>query len=222
MASGPSARNPAPSASMSWRGPSMQRNSETIGAIAAALAKAQGELSNPEKSLTATIQSPFPREDARTFRYAPLSSGLEIVRKCLGKHEIAAVQTTAIDAENGLIRLDDHAGPLLGRVGLFGLAGLSGIRNSGAAPNGCGADLCPAVCAVYAGGDCRGGRCGCSRPAVHRCHRAHGRRRNPRQNGRPEAKALLSPTDSSTSRDKLLEELEALITEADLTDWAQR
>ncbi len=83
----------------------MQRNSETIGAIAAALAKAQSELANPEKSLTATIQSPFPRENAKTFRYAPLSSGLEIVRKCLGKHEIAAVQTTAIDAENGLIRL---------------------------------------------------------------------------------------------------------------------
>jgi hypothetical protein len=34
----------------------MQRSSETIGAIAAALAKAQGELANPEKSLTATIR----------------------------------------------------------------------------------------------------------------------------------------------------------------------
>jgi hypothetical protein len=30
----------------------MQRSSETIGAIAAALAKAQAELTNPEKSLT--------------------------------------------------------------------------------------------------------------------------------------------------------------------------
>ena len=38
----------------------MHRSSETIGAIAAALAKAQGELTNPEKSLTATIRSPFP------------------------------------------------------------------------------------------------------------------------------------------------------------------
>ena len=37
----------------------MHRSSETIGAIAAALAKAQGELTNPEKSLTATIRSPF-------------------------------------------------------------------------------------------------------------------------------------------------------------------
>ena len=83
----------------------MQRSSETIGAIAAALAKAQGELINPEKSLTATIRSPFPREADRTFRYASLSSGLEIVRKALGKHEIATVQTTAIDHEAGLIRL---------------------------------------------------------------------------------------------------------------------
>src|SRR6185503_6178042 len=32
-------------------------------------------------------------------------SVLEIVRKCLGKHEIAAVQTTAIDKDSGLIRL---------------------------------------------------------------------------------------------------------------------
>ena len=83
----------------------MQQCSETIGAIASALAKAQIELTNPEKSLTATIVSPFPREDNKTFRYAPLSSGLEIVRKCLGKHEIAAIQTTAIDKESGLIRL---------------------------------------------------------------------------------------------------------------------
>ena len=38
----------------------MQRCSETIGAIAAALAKAQAELTNPEKSLTATIPAPLP------------------------------------------------------------------------------------------------------------------------------------------------------------------
>jgi hypothetical protein len=82
----------------------MHRCSESIGTIAAALAKAQAELTNPEKSLTATIRSPFPRESDRTFRYASLSSGLDIVRKALGKHEIATVQTTAID-EAGLIRL---------------------------------------------------------------------------------------------------------------------
>ena len=83
----------------------MQRSSKSIGTIAAALAKAQAEITNPEKSLTATIRSPFPREGDRTFRYAPLSTGLDIVRKALGRHEIATVQTTAIDNEAGLIRL---------------------------------------------------------------------------------------------------------------------
>jgi hypothetical protein len=83
----------------------MQRSSESVGALAAALAKAQAEIANPEKSLTATIVSPFPREPVRSFRYAPLSSGLDLVRKCLGQHEIATVQATAIDAESGLIRL---------------------------------------------------------------------------------------------------------------------
>ena len=83
----------------------MQRSSDSIGAIASALAKAQSELTNPEKSLVATIRSPFPREGDRTFRYASLSSGLDIVRKALGKHEIAIVQTTGIDREAGLVRL---------------------------------------------------------------------------------------------------------------------
>jgi hypothetical protein len=83
----------------------MQRSSESVGALAAALAKAQAEIQNPEKSLTATIFSPFPREAVRSFRYAPLSSGLDLVRKCLGQHEIATVQATAIDGESGLIRL---------------------------------------------------------------------------------------------------------------------
>ena len=83
----------------------MQRSSETIGAIAAALAKAQAELTNPEKALIATIRASNPREKDQTFRYAALSSGLDIVRKTLGGHEIATVQTTAIDGEAGLIRL---------------------------------------------------------------------------------------------------------------------
>jgi hypothetical protein len=83
----------------------MQHSSDRIGALAAALAKAQAEIANPEKTLTATIVSPFPREGSRTFRYAPLSSGLDLVRKCLGQHEIATVQTTAIDRDSGLIRL---------------------------------------------------------------------------------------------------------------------
>jgi ERF superfamily len=83
----------------------MQRSSETIGALASALAKAQSEINNPEKSLTATVHSPFPREGDRRFRYASLASGLDLVRKSLGRHEIATVQATSIDSAAGLIRL---------------------------------------------------------------------------------------------------------------------
>jgi hypothetical protein len=82
----------------------MQRSSETIGTIAAALAKAQAQLVNPEKSLAGTIRSEGSGAD-RTFRYAPLSSGLDIVRKTLSQHEIATVQTTSIDDSAGIVRL---------------------------------------------------------------------------------------------------------------------
>jgi hypothetical protein len=83
----------------------MQRSSETIGTIAAALAKAQAQLVNPEKSLTGTIQSDRSGAAERSFRYAPLSSGLDIVRKTLSQHEIATVQTTSIDETAGIVRL---------------------------------------------------------------------------------------------------------------------
>lgn len=83
----------------------MHQSSERIGTIAAALARAQAELTNPEKTLTAVIRSPFPREDDRTFRYASLASGLDIVRKTLSQQEIAAVQTTRIEATTGQIHL---------------------------------------------------------------------------------------------------------------------
>jgi hypothetical protein len=62
----------------------MHRSSETIGAIG----------TNPEKTLTATIAG---KSGERTFRYASLASGLDIVRKCLSQHEIAVMQTTAVD-----------------------------------------------------------------------------------------------------------------------------
>jgi len=83
----------------------MPRCSESVAALAAALAKAQAELVNPEKSLTAIIRSGRPGEGERSFRYAPLASGLDIVRKTLGQHEIATVQTTAIDPAVGMVNL---------------------------------------------------------------------------------------------------------------------
>src|SRR5437016_9546719 len=102
----PSVQNPAQSALISsrWR-TAVQRSSETIGTIAAALAKAQAQLVNPEKSLVATIRTDEAGTAERSFRYAPLSSGLDIVRKTLSQHEIATVQTTSIDERVGIVRL---------------------------------------------------------------------------------------------------------------------
>jgi hypothetical protein len=83
----------------------VHQSSESFAALAAALAKAQATLVNPEKSLTATIRSGRSGETQRTFRYAPLSSGLEIVRRTLSGHEIAVIQTTAIDQPTGMLNL---------------------------------------------------------------------------------------------------------------------
>src|SRR6516165_55402 len=107
MVSTPSGQNQAQSAStFSKRRIAVQRSSETIGAIAAALARAQAQLVNPEKSLVATIRSDQTSGAERSFRYAPLSSGLDIVRKTLSQHEIATVQTTSIDESAGIVRLN--------------------------------------------------------------------------------------------------------------------
>jgi hypothetical protein len=83
----------------------VQRSSSSIANLAAALAKAQIALVNPEKSLVATIRQSGASGAEQTFRYAPLSSGLEIVRKTLGEHEIATMQTTAIDQRAGIVNL---------------------------------------------------------------------------------------------------------------------
>ena len=106
MGCAPSARSPVPSVSTSSsRRAAIQRASELIASLAAALAKAQAELINPEKSLVGTIEVHGSGGAVRSFRYAPLASGLDIVRKSLGQHEIATVQTTAIDHGAGIVNL---------------------------------------------------------------------------------------------------------------------
>ena len=102
----------------------MQRTSELIGALAAALAKAQIELANPEKSMLATIEADGRRAANQIFRYAPLSSGLDIVRKTLGRHEIATVQTTAVDQTGEFVNLTTLSGAFVGGMDFFGLASL--------------------------------------------------------------------------------------------------
>src|SRR6202162_5494851 len=104
-ASGRNAQSQGRSASISsrWR-PPMHRSSESVAAIATALAKAQTELSNPEKAMIGTIYNA--RSDGpQSFRYASLSSGLDIIRKVLGGHQIAIAQTTDIDRANGTVNL---------------------------------------------------------------------------------------------------------------------
>jgi hypothetical protein len=211
----------------------MHRSSETIGAIAAALAKAQGELSNPEKSLSATIRSPFPRESDRTFRYASLASGLDIVRKSLGQHEIATVQTTAIDQDSGQIRLttllahasgewissdwpvcpiSETAAPhrmgaaltYARRYALFALVGIAGEDDLDA-PD-LVAEPSPAIQAPEPGAmlqNNRGGRNG----SVHK----------PRQ-----PKPLLPAEPSASLRDQLVAEIHDLKDGDDLALWAHR
>src|SRR3984893_13458791 len=83
----------------------MHRSSESVAALGSALAKAPAEVVNPEKTLTAIIRSGRPGEGERSFRYAQLSSGLDIVRKTRGQHEIATLQSTAIDKEAGVVNL---------------------------------------------------------------------------------------------------------------------
>jgi hypothetical protein len=60
----------------------MPRSGESVAALAAALAKAQIELTNPDKSLVATLPSERV-QPARSFRYS-LAGRLEIIRKTLG------------------------------------------------------------------------------------------------------------------------------------------
>ena len=83
----------------------MQQSSGSIGSLAAALARAQVELINPEKSMVATIRPEGRGAAEQIFRYAPLSDGLNIIRKTLGQHEIATVQSTSVDQTAGLISL---------------------------------------------------------------------------------------------------------------------
>ena len=135
----------------------MHRSSESVAALAAALAKAQAELVNPEKSLTATIRTGRAGEGERTFRYAPLSSGLDIVRKTLGQHEIATVQTTAIDQAAGIVNLTTMLAHASGEwiASDWPVCAIADMASS--PPHGRRPDLCPPLRPVHARWDCRRG-----------------------------------------------------------------
>ena len=142
----------------------MRSSSDSIAQLASALAKAQIELVNPAKTLTAVIYPRGPVNEERSYRYAPLSAGLEIVRKTLGKHELAVIQTTHVERESAMVllittlahgsgewvaaswpvcRMADITNPkLMGaaltyarRYGLFTLVGLAGEDDLDAPPD---------------------------------------------------------------------------------------
>ena len=212
----------------------MHSSSKTIGAIAEALAKAQGELTNPEKSLVATIRSPFPRESDQTFRYASLATGLDIVRKALGQYGIATIQTTQIDQAAGQIQLTTllaHAsgewissdwpvcptsetahphrmGAALSyarRYALFALVGIAGEDDLDA----------PDLLVEPS-------------PAINLpvgASRGHETSRNPPRGSLhrpPKANPVLASEASAALREQLIAEIDALKNEEDLALWAHR
>jgi len=219
----------------------MQRSSESIASLAAALAKAQVELVNPEKSLSATIQSTGGAD--QTFRYAPLSSGLDIVRKTLGQHEIATVQTTSVDENGGTINLTTVLAHSSGewiasdwpvcavretphrrgaaltyarRYALFTLVGIAGEDDLDAP------DLIRTMSQTSGPGT----------PKEDKSRRLNGgRRQNPAQqstvgrNGKIDSnsnKPILEPEASSALRDRLIAELDDLGSGDDAAMWAHR
>jgi hypothetical protein len=79
-------------------------SSPSIGQLAGALARAQAQLTNPVKNLAVTLETRSGPgaggKDERSYRYAPLSAGLDIIREALGQQEIAILQTTTFAHES--------------------------------------------------------------------------------------------------------------------------
>jgi ERF superfamily len=218
----------------------VHRSSESIASLAAALAKAQLTLTNPEKSLTATVGGDRYDEPGRTFRYAPLSSGLDIVRKALGQHEIAAMQTTSIDqaaqtvslttmlahssgewiaSDWPVCALSEMAAPrrmgaaltYARRYALFTLVGIAGEDDLDA-PDLAGQ---PAQSAGKAGnGSAPSKPNGSGAAETFRSFSAKRKVWSP-------PKPAIGPEKSATLRDQLLSELGSLASQEEVTAWAQ-
>jgi len=207
-----------------------------VAALASALAKAQAELVNPEKSLTATIRGGRPGEGERSFRYAPLSSGLDIVRKTLGQHEIATMQATAVDQAAGLVNLTTMLAHTSGewiasewpvcpiaemanphrmgaaltyarRYALFTLVGIASEDDLDA-PDLCTPPSTSAARAIESRGELR-------RPP-----RSDGNGRT-RAAARAASSPVLSSDESAALRDRLLGEIEDLQSQESAANWAQ-
>src|SRR6516225_8755882 len=220
---------------------SMPRSSESVAALACALAKAQAELVNPEKSLTATIRSARPGEVERRFRYAPLASGLDIVRKTLSQHEIATVQTTSVDPAAGMVNLTTTLAHASGewiasdwpvcpvaetanpqrmgaaltyarRYALFTLVGIAGEDDLDAP------DLCDGPCSPMPSADERSLKPGHGQPPVQQRKPGNGQRRHGIHGERPET---LEPEQSAALREKLLNAVGNITSADSAVIWAQ-
>jgi ERF superfamily len=212
----------------------MHRSSESIAALAAALARAQMALTNPEKSLTGTLPGNRPDEPGRTFRYASLSSGLDIVRKVLGQHEIATLQTTVIDQDIQTVSLTTVLAHSSGewiasdwpvctlsematprrmgaaltyarRYALFTLVGIAGEDDLDA----------PEAANVLDPGNLNGNGSAES-PAAVGTLGAFAKNRKPWT----PPKQILAPEGSAALRDRLLAELGSVASEDEATGWA--
>jgi hypothetical protein len=222
----------------------MQRSSESIAKLAAALAKAQGELVNPGKSLVATIK--VEGIAGQTFRYAPLSSGLDIVRKTLGHHEIAVVQTTSTDPNGATITLTTMLAHASGewiasdwpvcaigetatphrmgaaltyarRYALFTLVGIAGEDDIDAP------DLnAPTTTSASGAGKptTNGGRLNGGQAQSPPCPFVHDRTAGGRRS--VPSPPLLDPAASAALRDRLAVELENVGSAEDAAKWAHR
>jgi ERF superfamily len=185
---------------------------------------------------TATIRSGRPGEGERSFRYAPLASGLDIVRKTLGQHEIATMQTTAIDKETGVVNLTTMLAHASGewiasdwpvcavvetanpqrmgtaltyarRYALFTLVGIAGEDDLDAP------DLCTAPPTI-------GARAGTGSGELRLPPRSDGNGRT-RAAARAASTPALSSDESAGLRDRLLGEIASLESGESATNWAQ-
>jgi hypothetical protein len=208
----------------------MRQSSECVAGIGAALAKAQAELTNPEKTLVGNIAGNG-GATMETFRYASLASGLEIVRKTLSKHEIATVQTTDVDAATRTVQLTTmfvhSSGEWLASV--WPVCSVSDVSH----PRRMGASLTYArryslfALAGIAGEDDLDAPDLPSQP-ISNGHEQHAsasssvpvrvRKRNEVPSSR---RADLSPEESSVVRDKMLIEIAALTSPEAASRWAE-
>ena len=219
-----------------------QRASESIGALAAALAKAQIELVNPEKSLVATIREESRHGREQTFRYAPLSAGLEITRKVLGQHEIATLQTTSIDHASGLINLTTMLAHASGEWiasdwPVCSVAETASPRRMGAALTYARRYALFALVGIAGEDDLDAPDLQSSTPQInHTPIKPYAARRNggqratqlaiaPRRDNRPRpptANPVLGLHASAKLRERLIAEIGAIGSADDVADWAHR